>query len=89
MKCVFEVDYLKKNIEIDRKLSTLSVNKKLSTITIDKIVKAWLLEKRKSTVSIDKEKYKIITVRVPIPGVSDWVIVQNDYLPTQGSYFLN
>jgi hypothetical protein len=40
-----------------------------------------------SSIKIDKSTYRVITVNIPFPF--DFVILQNDYLPTKGEYFLN
>ena len=87
MQCNFEIDFLRKTIAIEKRSQTLTTELKRTTIAIDRIVALWLLEKRVTTVSIDKEKYKLVTISVPY--FSDWVILQNDYLPIQGEYFLN
>lgn len=87
MKCYGEIDYFKKTIDIDRKNSTISTEFKRNTITIDRVVALWVLEKQRRTISIDREKYKVISIYIPY--FSDWVILQNEYLPIQGEYFLN
>ena len=87
MKCEFEIDYLKKNISIERQNFNRILDLKKSTVVIDRVVASWLLEKKVSTVFIDKEKYKIISIY--IPQYSEWVILQNGYLPISGAYFLN
>lgn len=87
MQCNFEIDFLRKTIAIEKRSQTLTTELKRATIAIDRIVSLWLLEKRVTTVVIDKEKYKVVTISVPY--FSDWVILQNDYLPIQGEYFLN
>lgn len=87
MKCNFEIDYLKRMIDIERKPYTFSTALDHNTIQIDKVVALWFLEKSIKKISIDKEKYKIISVYVPY--FSDWVVLQNDYLPHAGEYFLN
>ena len=87
MKCKFEIDYFKKTINIERRRNIFSTELKRNTIAINRIIALWLLEKRIKTVAINKDKYKIISIHVPY--FSDWVILQNDYLPIYGEYFLN
>jgi len=87
MKCYGEIDYLKRTITIDRKKSTFSTSLNRNTIQIDRTVALWFLEKQRKSISIDKEKYKVISIYIPY--FSDWVILQNDYLPHVGEYFLN
>jgi len=87
MQCNFDIDFLRKTIAIEKRSQTLTTELKSTTIAIDRLVALWILEKRVTTVSIDKEKYKLVTISVPY--FSDWVILQNDYLPIQGEYFLN
>lgn len=87
MKCNFEIDYHKPTTFIDRKIFNISTELKRTTISIDRIVSLWLIEKQIKKVLIVKDKYKIISVHVPY--FSDWVILQNDYLPIAGEYFLN
>lgn len=87
MKCYKEIDFKKSTIDIDRKLFNIITERKRSTTAIDRIIALWFLEKQRKIVSIDKEKYKVITVRIPYP--EDWVILQNEYLPFLGEYFLN
>jgi hypothetical protein len=87
MKSYGEIDFLKRTISIEKKSRIISTEKKRNTVVIDRLVALWLLEKRVRTVSIDREKYKVISVHVPY--FSDWVILQNDYLPMAGEYFLN
>jgi len=87
MKYDFEIDFLKRTIGIDRKLYTFSTELNRSTIQIDRVIALWFLEKQRKNISIDKEKYKVISVYIPY--FSDWVMLQNDYLPYLGEYFLN
>ena len=87
MQCNFDIDYFKKTLAIDRKLNTYSTEVNHSTIKIDRIVSSWLLEKQSSTVLIDKEKFR--TIPIYIPYFTDWVNLQNEYLPYLGEYFLN
>ena len=87
MKCYGEIDYLKRTIDIDRKPFTFSTELNRNTIQIDRVVALWLLEKQRKSISIDKEKYKVISVYIPY--FTNWVILQNDYLPHLGEYFLN
>jgi len=88
MRCYGEIDFLKKTISIEKKEPyTFSTDLKRNTITIDRVVALWLLDKKLRIISIDREKYKVISVYIPY--FSDWVNLQNDYLPYLGEYFLN
>jgi hypothetical protein len=87
MKCYGEIDFKRSTIDIEEKLYNLSTELKRNTISIDRLVSLWLIEKQVKKVLIVKDKYKIISVHVPF--FTDWVILQNDYLPIQGEYFLN
>ena len=87
MRCKFEIDYNRPTTFIDRKIFNISTERKIKTTSIDRIVSLWLIEKQIKKVLIVKDKYKIISVHVPY--FSDWVILQNDYLPVTGEYFLN
>lgn len=82
-----KIDYLRKTTTLERKSYTVNVNLKKTPVIIDRIQVAWLLEKRKRRISIERSKYKILTINIPM--YSDWVILHNDYLPVQGEYFLN
>ena len=87
MQCNFEIDYFKKTLAIDRKLSTKSTEFKRSTIAINRIIASWILEKQTKSISIDREKFR--TIPIYIPYFTDWVTLQNEYLPYLGEYFLN
>jgi len=87
MRCYSEIDYKRKTIDIEERLYNLSTELKRKTISIDKLVSLWLIEKQVKKVLIVKDKYRIISIHVPY--FTDWVVLQNDYLPVQGEYFLN
>lgn len=87
MKCCFDIDYFKRTTTIERKSYTFSTSLNRNTIQIDRVIALWFLEKQRKNISIDKEKYKVISFHIPY--FSDWVILQNDYLPLAGEYFLN
>jgi len=87
MKCSFDIDFKRKTIFVEKKLSTLSTELKRKTTEIDRIVSLWLIEKQRKTILITKPNYKVI--RVNVPYFTDWVILQNEYLPHAGEYFLN
>jgi hypothetical protein len=87
MKCYQEIDFKRKTISVEEKLYTLSTELKRKTTKIDRIVSLWLIEKQRKTILITKSNYKVI--RVNVPYFTDWVILQNDYLPIVGEYFLN
>jgi hypothetical protein len=87
MRFNFEIDYLQKKITIDIKKSNIFTEYKSKTLSIDRLITLFAIEKIKKNIYIDRFKYKAI--RVNIPYFSDWVILQNDYLPISGEYFLN
>jgi len=85
-----EIDYIKKTITIEKKISLISSELKRNPVMINRILPIWSLERQIvqiGHISIDRFKYKVI--RINVPFYSDWVILQNEYLPTQGEYFLN
>jgi hypothetical protein len=86
MRCYSEIDYIKKTIEIERKRHTFSTELHHDIIIINRILLSWFLEQKRNTISIDKE-YKVFSIYVPY--FTDWVLLQNDYLPYNGEYFLN
>lgn len=87
MKCSFEIDYLRKNTEIDRKLSTISTEFKNKTLFIEKILSTLSIEKKKKTsVLVD---YNGAVIKIYIPINADWAVLQNNFLPSKGQYFLN
>jgi len=87
MKCKFEIDYFKSNILAEKKIFTTSTELKRVTNKIDRIVSLWLVEKQLKQILITRPNYKVI--RVNVPYIADWVILQNEYLPMTGEYFLN
>ena len=87
MKCSFEIDYLRKNTIIEKQFHNFSVEKKTATTKIDRLVALWLIEKHRKQIVIIKPEYRVI--RVNVPYFTDWVILQNDFLPQVGEYFLN
>jgi hypothetical protein len=87
MRCYGEIDFHRPTTVIEKISSTIQTNLNRRIISIDRVVALWLLEKQRSTISIDKETYKVISVYVPY--FTEWVILQNDYLPQAGEYFLN
>jgi hypothetical protein len=87
MKCKFDIDFKRPTTLLNFKRPTISTELKRNTIFINRLISRWLIEKQTKKIFIDRIKYKIVRVNVPVPF--DFVILQNDYLPTKGEYFLN
>jgi len=87
MKCNFEIDYLRKNIEIERKAKIIDTDYFRPTRDIARIFVQVAIERKIRRISIDREKFRVIRFNIPVPF--NWVNVQNDWLPIEGEYFLN
>lgn len=87
MKCNFEIEYLRPEIKIDRRLSTFSTEYKRKTNSIERILDLISIERKKKTAVLVKYNGAVIKIYVPIN--TDWIWMQNRFLPTKGQYFLN
>lgn len=87
MRCYSEIDFKRKTISIEEKLFDIFIELKRKTFSVDRIFILYLLEQKRKQIAIDKMKYKVISIYIPY--FTDWVILQNDYLPNSGEYYLN
>lgn len=88
MLCRKEIDFKKRPVQIENRINLFAISqiKLVNSIELFKKTIA-IIEKSPYKIEIKQSQYKIIRFNVPVPF--NFVILQNDYLPLKGEYFLN
>jgi len=87
MSNTINIDFKKIKHTIETKNAVPSIELNKTIVQINNIAIRKAIEIKKETVSIEKARFEVKIVYIPY--FSDFAILQNDYLPNMGEYFLN